>query len=294
MPDAIFKRLFVPIADADDAEATSEILASMHTHLSELFVVHIVRGEEATASNRSAHTHIFEPFESIASDQIQVETAVEFCTEPMDTIASLAADYEPTAIAVRPRDRSPLRSFFSGTETTSLVQGTAAPVVVLPKELAVSTPDDTFSLVVPLDGSDRAFEALRFACDQFDDPTIIALHVVSDPKTELYTELTPHLSSTDEQTDRAERVTVNELFVRAYEIGDEHDATIETYTLGGNVARAINQTAVELDADGIVFQRKPVGPGKSDTEEQASSDISVIGDTITTLITDAPVPVYIR
>lgn len=294
MPDAIFKRLLVPIADAGDAEATSEILASMHTHLSELFVVHIASEDEATASGLSAHAHIFEPFESITSTQVKVETAVEFCTEPMDTISSLAADYEPTAIAVRPRDRSPLRGFFSGTETTSLVQGTATPVVVLPEALAVSTPGKNFSLVVPLDGSDRAFEALRFACEQFDDPTIIALHVVSDPKTELYTELTPHLSTTDEQTDHAERVRANELFGRAHEIVDEHDGTIETYTLGGNVARAINQTAVELDADGIVFQRKPVGPGKSDTEEQASSDISVIGDTITTLITDAPVPVYIR
>ncbi len=291
MPDAIFERLLVPVADSDDAQSTSELLAQMSAHLTKVYVVHI---DSDDSSEETTHDEIFSPFESVFDDRIRLETTVEQCTDPMQAIARVAAEYNPTAIAVHPRNRSPLRSFFTGTETTSLIQDTDAPVVVLPSELTVSPPGDAFSLVVPLDGSDRAFEALTFACTMFETPSIIALHVVSDPETELYTELTPHLSTADRRTNLADQAEIRTLFERASEQVAEYDVPIETYTLGGNVSKAIAQTATELDADGIVFQRSG-GKSKSDkSQANSASDIAVVGETITTLITDAPVPVYIR
>lgn len=97
------------------------------------------------------------------------------------------------------------------------------------------------TLLVAMDDSPCAREALEFALEEFPDATIRVIHVPQP------TELSGGSKSVEVLEERAA-----ELFEDAEAIADEYGRTVETDTTYGNAAKAIVAYADDHDVDAIV------------------------------------------
>ncbi|AFZ71686.1 universal stress protein [Natronobacterium gregoryi] len=113
------------------------------------------------------------------------------------------------------------------------------------------------TLLVPVDGSPLSRQALEFALEEYDDVSIVALHVI-DPSEPGYSSMTeidvrtepPHGS--EEWYERAGKEEA-QIFEDAREVTSEYDAALETESVVGDPAREIVDYAEEHDIDQIVL-----------------------------------------
>ena len=105
-------------------------------------------------------------------------------------------------------------------------------------------------LLVPLDGSEQADEALAYAYDEFSDATVTLLHVIN-PARAGYGAQAGLPSFSEEWYDEAE-AAAEELFAEARDAAPEH-VSIETATEVGQPARTIVDYADDSDIDEIVI-----------------------------------------
>lgn len=103
-------------------------------------------------------------------------------------------------------------------------------------------------VLVPMDDSDPARAALRFACEHSPDAELTVVHVSDPIDTELFTRLSGDSSSDDEPSSRVETV-----FEAARTIADEYDRELSTELFAGDPPRAIVQCAEETDVDHVVI-----------------------------------------
>lgn len=143
----------------------------------------------------------------------------------------------------------------------------------------------TQTVLVPIDGSPRSFDALRHALTEFPDATIIVHHVVdlfapaeSDPGDAEPT-YEPLLGS-EAWYDWVDRFT-ERLLDRARDLAAEYDRDIETVSDIGDPKRIIVDYADEEAVDHIV-----VG-----THGRSSTETSPLGSVATVVARRAPVPV---
>ncbi|RQH02531.1 universal stress protein [Natrarchaeobius oligotrophus] len=115
----------------------------------------------------------------------------------------------------------------------------------------------TKRILVPIDGSPLSLRALEFVLEEYDDVTIVALHVL-DPTDPGYSSAT----SVDVRTEPPrgseewyERADAEEdrLFEKARERTDEYDAELITDHSTGDPAREIVAAAEEHNVDRIVM-----------------------------------------
>ena len=103
-------------------------------------------------------------------------------------------------------------------------------------------------VLVALDDSDPAWEALEYTLTEHGDAKITVIHVV-DPSETVYGEYA-HFgveSLIEERTEQAE-----ELYDRARERAEEFDIDIQTETIVGQPARAVVEYATDNEFDHVV------------------------------------------
>lgn len=100
-------------------------------------------------------------------------------------------------------------------------------------------------LLVPIDDSEMAQEALVYACENHTDADITVLHVVGEPSP-MWGEATG-LALEDDLGEAAEDLA-EAVFDRARELAEEYDVEIDTDVQLGNPARTILNRAEDFDA----------------------------------------------
>lgn len=107
-------------------------------------------------------------------------------------------------------------------------------------------------ILVPIDGSPQAREALEYAMREFPDATFTALTVLSPA--EMNTGGTEMgMASYADQWMEIEEERAEERFQQVRSLADEHGVALETETVLGQAARAIVDYAEEHPIDQIVM-----------------------------------------
>ncbi|MFC6719049.1 universal stress protein [Natrialbaceae archaeon GCM10025810] len=112
-------------------------------------------------------------------------------------------------------------------------------------------------LLVPIDGSPLSMQALEFALEEYDDVSIVALHVLdpADPGYSTHTEVDvrnePRHGS-DEWYERADEEE-ERIFDDARELAADYDAALETERAVGDPAREIVDYAGDHGIDHVVI-----------------------------------------
>ena len=105
------------------------------------------------------------------------------------------------------------------------------------------------NVLVPIDESDPARQAVEHAATTYPDATITALHVINPSMTMYRGEMAYNYDRLIE----LEKEDAESLFETVQEIGDEHDVSITTEVLVGTPARSIVSFAEDNDVDQIVL-----------------------------------------
>lgn len=100
-------------------------------------------------------------------------------------------------------------------------------------------------VLVPMDDSEMAERALRYAIDAHPDAAITVLHVVGEPSSMMGRATGIALADDPEA---AAREHADDLFDRVREIAAESDVEIETVVKVGHPARAVINISGEFDA----------------------------------------------
>ncbi|SIR75880.1 universal stress protein [Natronorubrum thiooxidans] len=105
------------------------------------------------------------------------------------------------------------------------------------------------NVLVPVDESDPAQEAVQHAVTTYPDATITALHVIN-PSMAMYR---GEMAYNYERLIELEEEEAETLFETIEEIGEEHDVSITTELMVGTPARSIVSFAEDNDVDQIVL-----------------------------------------
>lgn len=135
-----------------------------------------------------------------------------------------------------------------------------------------------FRILVPMDDSEMAEQALAYALDSHPDAEVTVLHVVGVP-TVFLGEATS-LALAEELGEAAEERAAS-VFSRAREIAADYETDIETVVEMGNPARAILRYATDFDT--VV-----IGSHGSDWIERI-----LMGNVAETVVRRSPVPVTV-
>jgi nucleotide-binding universal stress UspA family protein len=136
-------------------------------------------------------------------------------------------------------------------------------------------------ILVPMDDSDHASQALEYALDNFSEADVSVLHVVGVPSP-MMGEATALALSDDIDEAAAERA--EPVFERARKIANEHDREIDTVVAIGHPARNIINRAERYDT--IVL-------GAHGADWSRASRQFLVGNVAETVSKRAPVPVVI-
>lgn len=140
MPDPLFQRVIVPVANKDDAAATAEALAPYVESVSGVVIaVNVIEkagGAPDKASVEQRELYADEIFE-IVSDRLKdvgadVETKYLYGTAVAETIIDAAHELDASAIVFTPRGGNRWLKLLTGDVTTELVNKSGLPVIVLP------------------------------------------------------------------------------------------------------------------------------------------------------------------
>lgn len=131
-------------------------------------------------------------------------------------------------------------------------------------------------VLVPMDDSEMAKEALRYALDVFPDAEITVLHVVGEPSTMMGSAV--GLALADNIEDTAEEYA-RDIFDDAAAIAEEYETEITTVVRLGHPTRAILNEAAEFDT--IVMG----------THGGTLADRLLVGNVVERVFRRSPVPV---
>lgn len=106
-------------------------------------------------------------------------------------------------------------------------------------------------ILVPVDASDPAKSAFEYACEQFPDASITALHVINPPEVMYgHAQGAGEAYATPIETGRE---AAEELFEELSTIASEYGATVDTEVMTGQVERTINEFVEDHDMDLVVI-----------------------------------------
>ncbi|MCU4800887.1 universal stress protein [Halobacteria archaeon HArc-gm2] len=136
-------------------------------------------------------------------------------------------------------------------------------------------------ILVPMDDSEHAEEALKYALDNHPDANVTVLHVVGVPSM-MMGEATA--LALEDDVDEASAERADTVFERAREIADERGRAVDTVVDSGHPARNIVERAEEYDA--IVI-------GAHGEDWQRAAHRFLVGNVAETVSKRSPVPVTI-
>lgn len=109
-----------------------------------------------------------------------------------------------------------------------------------------------YTVLVPIDGSPQAQNALEYAIREFPDATFVALTVLNPAEMSAGgTEM--GMASYADRWLEAEEERAEERFGQARALAEEHGVTLEAETVLGRPARAIVDYAEDHDVDQVVM-----------------------------------------
>jgi nucleotide-binding universal stress UspA family protein len=298
MTQPVFNRLLLPVANEEDAEATYEAIQPyVEAGANKVVVLHVAETDEDEVddASRAQAKEIFNKFrDAFSSNAITVETELRSGLDITAEIATVVEELDVTAIGVLPRSKNALVRLLSKETTTQLISSTDVPIIVLPQtpvtsvgEQLTSTDEKELSwtpkLLVPVGGSQKSLDAVEFACTAYSDPEVTALHIREPVDADIYSEMTPGVSSEIEEPDRQRRQKIESMFQQASIVADDLGVELTTMTRPGDVVSGIIQHAEEEPVDMIVVGSK----------DGTQPDRRRLGDISKALIRKAPVPVVL-
>ncbi|ELY52599.1 universal stress protein [Natronolimnohabitans innermongolicus] len=108
-------------------------------------------------------------------------------------------------------------------------------------------------VLVPIDDSDRSTQALEFACREYPDAAITALHILDPGDFYAATGIEGGAMANYDEIQKHHENRAEELLTQARETAAEHDVEIETDHVIGGVSRSIVDYAEEHDVDHVVI-----------------------------------------
>ncbi|ELY93998.1 UspA domain-containing protein [Natrialba hulunbeirensis JCM 10989] len=108
-------------------------------------------------------------------------------------------------------------------------------------------------VLVPVDDSDRSTDALEFACQEYPDATITALHVIDPGDFYAATGIEGGAMANYEEIQKHHESRADELLESAREQADTHGVEIQTDRVVGGISRSIVNYAEENDVDHITL-----------------------------------------
>ena len=133
-------------------------------------------------------------------------------------------------------------------------------------------------VLVAMDGSDLAEQALRYALDAHGDADLTVIHVVGGGSPMMGEATGLALSDRD---DDGIREAAEPVFERAEKIAAEHDRTVDTLIAAGRPARTIVDHAEEFDT--VVLG----------THNSSLADRLLVGNVAKKVFQNSPVPVTV-
>ncbi|MCU4716500.1 universal stress protein [Halapricum hydrolyticum] len=142
MTESVLERTIVPVADPDDAAATTEAVAS---HVDDVggtvIAVHVIEKaggalDKASVEQREqAARDLFAVVRDGLSDTgITLETEILYGTDVAQTLIDAAHDLDASAIVFTPRGGSRWQKLLSGDVTHHLLNNSDVPILVFPEE----------------------------------------------------------------------------------------------------------------------------------------------------------------
>ncbi len=140
MPDSLFRRVVVPVANRWDAESTTAALAPYVSAAGgTVIAVHVYDDSELSAEERAAEEGEEFPdaiFEQVVSGLegtgVDVETELLSGENVARAVIDAAHDHDASAIVFTPRGGSRWIKLLTGDVTTALVAESDVPVLALP------------------------------------------------------------------------------------------------------------------------------------------------------------------
>jgi nucleotide-binding universal stress UspA family protein len=140
MPESLFQRVVVPVANREDARATATALAPYLESVSgRCLVVHVIEkagGAPDKASVEQRELRADDIFEIVETEFSKLESDIEtetlYGTDIAATILDAATDVDASAIVFTPRGGSRWVKLLAGDITTALVNESPLPILVLP------------------------------------------------------------------------------------------------------------------------------------------------------------------
>lgn len=140
MPESLFQRVVVPVANCDDAAATTTALAPyVATADGTVIAVHVIEKaggapDKASVAQREQRAEdIFAIVtEGLADTEVPLETRILYGRDIAETIIDAAHEEDASAIVFTPRGGSRWVKLLTGDVTTNLIADTDRPILVLP------------------------------------------------------------------------------------------------------------------------------------------------------------------
>lgn len=300
MTQPAFDRLLLPVADTADAEETYRTVKPYaEAATTEVIVLHVSETEDRNSDTETSRSlddnadEIFEPFLDGFDTETTVRTEHRMGPDPIAEIAATADELAVTAIGILPRPKSLFLQILSRERTTTLISSTNVPVLVFPDQDRKHTDVPQFdedgdvqwtpTVLVPVEGSEKSFNALEFVCNSFDDALVIALHVFEPPAADIYSTMTPGKSNEFKKAKEKRRRDVSALFEEITDIVDQYGIALKTKTRSGDVQSNILEYATIRPVDLIALG--------SDQHEEL--DRNRLGRISKGLFFNAPVPILI-
>ncbi len=168
----MYKRILVPLDGSEVAASVLPYIANLAKQLAASVTLFMVIAPSRTAPEM-AYDAVREEAEALVQRRAQelqssgVETATEVVTgEPAQEIIDYAKEEKFDLIAIGTRGHSGIRRGILGSVTDEVVRSSPIPVLVLSPGAVQTATSNEFKLstvTVPLDGSDRAENALPYA-----------------------------------------------------------------------------------------------------------------------------------
>lgn len=142
MNRSLFRRVIIPVANRDDARATTNALRPYLNEVSDaVVVVHVIEkagGAPDKASVEQREKRAEEIFDLVAEglgdESVAVQTEILYGTDIAETIIDAANEEDASAIVFTPRGGSRWMKLLTGDVTTTLVNESDRPVLVLPED----------------------------------------------------------------------------------------------------------------------------------------------------------------
>ncbi|WP_302080239.1 universal stress protein [Salinibaculum rarum] len=135
-------------------------------------------------------------------------------------------------------------------------------------------------ILVPMDDSDMAQHALRFAFEHFSEPEVTVLHVVGTPSSMLGSATGFAL---EDDLEAAADEAAEQVFDLADTIAAEYDQSVDTSAQVGHPVRAILNAAESGDFDTLVIG----------THSGSLADRLFIGNVTEKIVRQSPIPVTV-